>query len=147
MEDLGRYDERPAQTIESLPKELFPREIPEDVEDVQYRYRYAYASDDELYIAISWQCGDAGELRKIQPDLEQYGEWSINSEDEWVLHCDGSRDGIYLNVTVILNLDQSRVYYVAEEQYRPLPEKSEEILLGAGRSESPFVYVPTETGK
>lgn len=147
VENLGQYDAFPGPCIESVPAELFPREIPGDAENVQYRYRFANASADELYMAISWQYEDAEKLWQIQSDLEQYGDWTVNSEGEWVLHCDDPMDTIYLYVAVILNPDQNRVYYVAVRQRRPLPEKSEEVLLGTGRSESPYDYGHTGEGK
>lgn len=138
VKNFGQYDDIPELLMQSVPQDLFPREIPDGAENVQYRYRYGRTLSVELYLAVSWQVPDASVFSEWKETLEQYGTWEENAKGELVLQYADPKDDIKTDGAVILCPAENRVYYVAVSTGRKLPAGSDEVWFAKG--DSPYDY-------
>lgn len=135
--NFGKIDERMTIRVESLPREIFPQEIPETANNVQYYYYYAYSATDDFYMAVSWEC-NRQEFDNTMDNMVQYNKWTTNEIGEYILRCDDPLDDIYLYVSIIWDPNLERIYYIAVSQEETLPDTSQEVLFSEYKTGDDF---------
>lgn len=102
--NFGIYDKRLQESLELNPVTYFPCEIPSSVKNVEYCYYYEYASDESVYISVSWEFNNERDYATIAAEIRQAASYS----DGQGFYFSGS----YYNNIIFLDDETCGITYV-----------------------------------
>lgn len=104
--NFGIYDKRLQESLELNPVSCFPIEIPSNVKNEEYCYYYEYASDESVYISISWEFNNehdysmiATEIRQTASYMHGHGYYFLDSYYNNIIFLDDETCGITYVIT------------------------------------------------